>query len=529
MTPTFDYIVVGSGPAGCVVAHRLSEHRSTRVLLVEAGVRESSRLRRLLARFSAWVGAQRRWDEHETVPQAGLNDRQVAVLQARTLGGASAINAMTYVRGQPADYDHWERLGNSGWGWDAVLRAFKRLENNAAITDAFHGTDGALSVSDQVRPHPLTRVFIEAGREVGLPVNGDFNGATQEGIGPYQVTQRRGRRCSAADAFLRPALGRPNLTVLTDASVTRVVTVRRRATGIEFLTAGGVRQAHAAREVVVCGGAISSPKLLLTSGIGPADDLRRLGIPVVQDLPGVGGNLHDHLNVPILTRCSRPITYDHWARPLRLVRHGLEFLLFGSGLVVSNICEGGAFLRSDPLSPGPDTQLHFLPLLWIDQGRTRSEEFGMTIEAAYLQPASRGTVTLASADPLAPPRVDPRYCTEAKDVDLLIAAVRRCREIMQAPAFRSFVAGEILPGADLRSDGELANYVRDRGVPGHHLVGTCKMGTDASAVVDPDLRVRGLEALRVVDASIMPRITSGSTQAPAMMIGEMGAERIARE
>lgn len=524
---TFDYVIVGGGPAGCVVASRLSENPPTRVLLVEAGSAASSRLLRLLARVTNWSGPRRRWDEYETEPQSGLNGRQISLRQARILGGGSAINAMTYVRGHAGDYDHWERLGNDGWGWDVVLPAFKRLENNTAIMDGFHGCGGALSVSDQLQLHLLTRAFIDAGHAVGLTANRDFNGAMQEGIGPYQVTQRRGRRCSAADAFVQPFLHRPNLTVLTDAYVTRIVIHRRRAIGVEFITAGRVHEAYAVAEVIVSSGAINSPKLLLLSGIGPAEDLRRLGIPVMHDLPGVGRNLHDHPSVPVLTQCRRPITYDHWDRPIRLLKYGLQFVLFNAGLAVSNICEGGAFLRSDLRSACPDTQLHFMPLLWLDQGRIPVEGYGMTIEAAFLQPASRGTVTLASSsNPFVPPRIDPRYCTTGNDIEILVEAVRRCREIIQAPALRPFVAREISPGPDVQSDAELANYVRDQCIPSHHLVGTCKMGTDALAVVDPDLRVRGLDALRVIDSSIMPRVTSGSTQAPSMMIGEIGARRI---
>jgi choline dehydrogenase-like flavoprotein len=508
-----------------VLAYRLSADPSTRVLVLEAGTGNSSLPVRLLARFTNWYNPQLRW-QYETVPQEGMNGRRIYLPQGRTLGGGSAINAMTYVRGHPSDYDHWRALGNDGWSSEAVLAAFHRLENNHAIVDDFHGQGGPLHVSDQVQPHPLTRMFVEAGREVGLPFNRDFNGASQEGIGTYQVTQVNGKRRSAADAFLHPVRRRPNLTVLTHAYATRVLVAHGRATGIEFLRAGGTETAHATAEVIVSGGAINTPKLLLLSGIGPADDLRGLGIPVVHHLPGVGRNLHDHLNVQVITRCSRPITYDHWDRPMPFLKFGLQFLLFGTGVATSNICEGAAFLRSDPQVTSPDIQLHFLPLIWLDYGRVTVDGHGMTLEAAFLRPESRGTVTLASRDPLAPPLIDPRYCTEPGDVTVLVEAIRRCRDIMRARAFGALVAAELYPGPGRDSDADLAAYVRESGITTYHPVGTCKMGTDEFVVVDPRLQVRGLEALRVVDSSIMPRIVSGSTQAPSMRIGEMGATMI---
>ncbi len=522
---TYDHIIVGGGPAGCVLAHRLSADPSTHVLLVEAGPGNASMLVRLLARFTNWFDPQLRW-QYETVPQEGMKGRRIYLPQGRTLGGGSAINAMTYVRGHRRDYDSWQRLGNDGWGYEAVLAAFKRLENNETIADGFHGQGGPLNVADQVQPHPLTRAFVEAGREVGLADNRDFNGASQDGVGTYQVTQINGKRCSAADAFLRPARRRPNLAMLTRAYVTKVLINHGRATGIEFVMGGQRRMAHATAEVIVSGGAINSPKLLLLSGIGPADELARLRIPVVHHLPGVGKNLHDHLNVQVITRCSRAITYDHWDRPTRFLRFGLQFLLFNTGVATSNICEGAAFLRSDSRDSAPDIQLHFMPLIWLDYGRVHVEGYGMTLEAAFLQPESRGAVTLASSDPIDPPRIDPQYCTQAIDVKILVEAIRRCREIMQARAFRPFVTAELYPGPGKHSEAELADYVRQTGITTYHPVGTCAMGRHDLAVVDSQLRVHGLDALRVIDSSIMPRIVGGSTQAPSMMIGEMGARMI---
>ena len=521
----YDYVIVGGGPAGCVLAYRLSANPATRVLLLEAGSARSSLGVRLLARFTNWFDPQLRW-MYDTVPQAAMNGRRIYLPQGRTLGGGSAINAMTYVRGQAGDYDGWQALGNDGWGYDRVLAAFKRLENNETLHDAFHAQGGPLNVSEQVQPHALTRVFVEAGQAAGLPYTRDFNGASQEGVGTYQVTQKRGRRWSAADAFVYPVRGRANLTLRAHAYATKVSVEGGRAVGVEFRSRGRVHQARAEREVIVSGGAINSPKLLLLSGIGPADRLRRLGVPVVHDLPGVGRNLHDHLNAQVITRCNRPITYDHWDSPLRFARFGLQFLLRNTGVATSNICEGGAFLRSGPEAATPDVQMHFLPLIWIDYGRIHVDGYGMTLEAAFLRPESRGSVTLASADPADAPLIDPAYCTEPGDLRALVEAVRRGREIMHARPFDPFITGELRPGPDVRSDLELAEYVRQTAITTYHPVGTCKMGTDAAAVVDCRLRVRGLEGLRVVDSSIMPRIVSGSTQSPSMMIGEMGATMI---
>jgi len=505
-----------------VLAYRLTADPSTTVLVLEAGTGRASMAARLLVRLAKRFAPQLRW-EYETVPQEGMLGRAVYLPQGRMLGGGTAVNAMTYVRGQAGDYELWRRLVGDSWSYERVLDAFKRLENNRAITDRFHGQGGPLTVDDQVRPHLLTRTFIEAAQQVGIPFCRDFNGATQEGVGLYQVTQVNGRRHSAADAFLHPVEGRPNLTVLTGSYATKLLVERGRAIGVEFRTGGGTRRAHAAREVLVCGGAINSPKLLLLSGIGSGDHLRRLGIPVVHDLPGVGQNLHDHLNVQVITRCSRPITYDHWDRPLPFLKQAIEFLLFNTGRATSNLSEGAAFLRSNPEAISPDIQLHFLPLIWRDCGREHVDDYGMTLEAAFLQPESRGTVTLASTEPSDAPLIDPRYCTRGVDLERLVGALRRCREIMAADAFRPYTAGELFPGPDKRSDEELAEYVRRSGTTTYHPVGTCKMGNDALAVVNPELKVRGLEGLRVVDSSIMPQVVSGSTQAPSMMIGEMGA------
>lgn len=521
-----DYVIVGGGPAACVLALRLSADPSCRVVLIEAGPARRSLAARLVARWTHAFNTGLLW-RYETVPQTGMNGRRMYLPQGRTLGGGSAVNAMTYVRGHPSDYDGWRAAGNTGWGWDTVLPAFKRLEHNHAIADEFHSQGGPLHVSDQVRPHVLTRAFVDAARELGLPENRDFNGVSQDGLGFYQVTQRRGRRCSAADAFLHPARHRKNLTVLTGTCATKVVVSGGRAIGVEVRRAGRTEIIRAGAEVLVSGGAVNSPKLLLLSGIGPADELGRLGIAVVHDSPGMGRNLQDHLNVQVISRCRRPITYDHWDRPLRFLKFGLQYLLFNTGIATSNLCEGGGFLRSARCAtPAPDIQLHFMPIIWLDYGRTEVEGYGMTLEAAYLRPESRGSVRLASLDPAADPLIDPRYCTEPDDLRVLVEAIRRGREIMRTDALGAFTSGELQPEPDRRSDEDLAAYVRESAITAYHPVGTCRMGIDELAVVDPRLRVRGVEGLRVVDSSVMPRIVSGSTQAPSMMIGEMGAAMI---
>ncbi len=430
---------MGGGPAACVLANRLSRDPATRVLLLEAGTGNSSMTRRLLARFTNWFDPELRW-QYETVPQPGMNGRRVYLPQGRTLGGGSAINAMTYVRGQPADYEAWVRLGNEGWDYPTVLEAYKRLEKNAVLRDDYHRQDGHLSVIDQVHPHQLTRVFVEAG--------------------------------------LRPVRHRPNLRVRTHATVTRVCLEGHRAIGVEFLVAGRPHRARAEREVIVSGGAINSPKLLLLSGIGPADELKRLGVTVAHDLPGVGKNLHDQLNVQVITRASRPITYDGWDRPLPFLRYALQFALFNSGVATSNICEGAAFLPSEPGRAAPDVQLHFMPLLWLDYGRAHIPGHGMTLEAAFLQPLGRGSVTLASADPAVAPLIDPAYGARPEDIHGLVRAIRRAREIMQAPAFRPFTDGELYPGPDKQSDAALADYARQSAITTYHPVGTCRMGID---------------------------------------------------
>ena len=527
MSDRHTHIVIGAGAAGCAVAARLSEDPANRVLLLEAGGRDWNPLIHMPAGFTKLTGPSVNWG-FETVPQPELNNRRMHYPQGRTLGGSTSINAMIYIRGNRLDYDEWRDLGNEGWGYEGVLPYFRKSENNERLADAYHGTGGPLNVTDQVGHNPISKGFVRAAQSVGIPFSHDFNGAEQAGVGFYDVTQRNVRRESSATAFLKPARKRKNLTIATHAQATQLIVDNGRAVGVRYLAKGKPAEARveAGGEVVVSGGAVNSPRLLLLSGIGPADELKRLGVTVAHDLPGVGKNLHDQLNVPVITRASRPITYDGWDRPLPFLRYALQFALFNSGVATSNICEGAAFLPSEPGRAAPDVQLHFMPLLWLDYGRAHIPGHGMTLEAAFLQPLGRGSVTLASADPAVAPLIDPAYGARPEDIHGLVRAIRRAREIMQAPAFRPFTDGELYPGPDKQSDAALADYTRQSAITTYHPVGTCRMGIDDLAVVDSRLRVRGLEGIRVVDSSIMPRIVSGSTQAPSGMIGEMGATMI---
>lgn len=521
----FDYIVVGAGSAGCVVASRLSEDPAVSVLLLEAGPADKSPFIHMPAGITKLMETEHDW-AYWTVPQARMNGRRMYWPRGRTLGGSSSINAQIYIRGTPLDYDHWRQLGNDGWAFDDVLPHFRKAENNERLNDAFHARGGPLNVADHVYRNPLSHVFIEAAQEIGLPVNVDFNGAAQDGVGFYQVTQKAGKRCSAAVAYLRPATDRPNLTVVTGALTTRVLLERERATGVEYAIGKSTATARARREVVLSGGAINSPQLLLLSGIGPADEVRAAGVEPRHDLPGVGKNLQDHLNVNVIVRCEQPVTYDGQDKLVPSLVNGFKFLVGKPGPANSNIAECGGFIRSRDGLASPDIQLHFIPAYVIDHARVKPGGHGMTLHACVLRPGSRGEIRLASADPGTAPLIDPNYLADEEDLRVLVEGVRRGREIFAARAFKPFVGPERDPGPGRRSDTEIADFIRASAETEYHPVGTCRMGTDAMAVVDPQLRVRGIAALRVIDASIMPTLVSGNTNAPSIMIGEKGAAMI---
>jgi choline dehydrogenase len=521
----YDFIVVGSGSAGSVLAARLSADPTVRVLLLEAGGTDAHLLVQIPAAFGRLTGPRFNWD-FETAPQRNLLNRRMYLPQGRLLGGSSAINAMVYIRGNASDYDRWAQAGNVGWSYREVLPYFRRAEHNERLADAFHGRFGPLNVADLISPNPMTQRFVEAAVEAGLPRNPDFNGEQQEGAGIYQVTQRGGHRMSAARAYLRPAMSRPNLTVVTGATVGRVRFERGRAIGVDYLLRGQMQTARTEREVIVSAGAINSPKLLMLSGIGPAEELRRHGIAVIADHPGVGKNLQDHLDINIVARVRDPITYDHKDCGLPALWHGLRCLLARSGPATSNVAEGGGFTYSDRRVEAPDIQFHFLPAMVLEHGHVVAPGHGITLHTNYLRPESRGEVRLISADPNAKPIVDPNYLSEDADLRVLLGALKRGREILNAPSLRSAIDVETHPGPNAKTDDDLIAFIRRASETDYHPAGTCRMGIGEDAVVDPKLRVRGVEGLRVCDSSIMPTLVSGNTNAPSIMIGEKGADLI---
>lgn len=528
MRKEYDYIIVGAGSAGCVLASELSRDPDTRVLVVEAGRRDWSPMIHMPAGIQSLIeGTAHNW-AFRTVPQKHLNNRRVFIPQGKAIGGSSAINGMIYIRGSRQDYDRWAAEGCAGWGYDDVLPVFRRLEANTRLDDEFHGTEGPLNVTDFTYLNPLTATFLEACDEIGIPRNADFNGVTQHGAGHFQYTVKDGRRMSSARAFLHPARrSRPNLDVHANTLVSRIVLEHGRAVGIELV--GDDRRAstiRAAREVIVSSGAFNSPKLLLLSGIGPADELRRAGVEVVHDLPGVGKGLQDHLDAASIWHASTKLTYDDAARfPHRYI-HGARYLLFRSGPVTSSGCEAVAYTKSEAGLEEPDVSVHFLPAWVIDHGFTKPPGNGITLHNNNMRPVSRGEVRLASANPLDAPLIDPNFMADPADVRKMIACVRIGREIMESKAFRPYVSHPYAPLADVRTDAEIVEFVRRTAETDYHPVGSCRMGVHDLATVDPELKVRGVEGLRVVDASIMPWLIGGNTNAASIMIGAKGSDLI---
>jgi choline dehydrogenase-like flavoprotein len=449
--------------------------------------------------------------------------------QGRVLGGGGSINAQVFTRGNPKDYDEWaDEEGCAGWSFADVLPYFRRFEDNERFSNAWHGTGGPIAVSGPISPHTMSKAFVRAAQEAGLPYNPDFNGERQEGCGLYQVTQRNGRRSSAAVEFLRPATRRPNLTVRIRALATRILLERDRAVGVEYVEDDGrsSRIARADAEVIITSGAIGSPKLLLLSGIGPADELQALGIAALHDLPGVGRNLQDHIDVYVISEFSGRYSYNKHTQLHRQLWAGIQYYAFGCGPVTSNLAEAGGFWYADASARSPDIQFHFLPGSGLEAGVTKLCEHGCTLNSCFLRPRSRGTVRLAAADPFAHPLIDPNYFAEAYDRATSIGGLRLAREIMAQPAFAPYLRAERLPGPEVQSDAEVFAYAKRHGKTDYHPVGTCKMGVDPLAVVDPELKVRGIERLRVCDSSIMPRLVSSNTNAPTLMIGEKAADLI---
>jgi choline dehydrogenase-like flavoprotein len=522
---SFDYVIVGGGTAGCVLANRLTEDPTVSVLLLEAGSRDLNPMIHIPGGIGFLFGPRVNWRFH-TVPQPQLDNRRIWYPQGKTLGGSSAINAMIYIRGQKEDYDGWEQLGNKGWGYDNVLPYFIKSEDNSRIVDRFHGQGGPQAVSDQVNPHILSKSFVAAATSWGLPYNTDFNGETMAGAGLYQVTFRAGLRRSQAVSFLHPVrLRRKNLTVRTNARVIGVELENGRAVGVRVASRRGTQVLRADREVILAAGAINTPRLLMLSGIGDAAELGAVGVRVVHDLPGVGKNLKDHLNTNVHTALKDPISYDGLNRFPHMLRPGLQWMLTRTGPAASVIVEGGGFFTS-PGETRPDMQIHIAPAMVVRGGQTTLDGHGFTINSTFLRPRSVGWVKLASADPTAEPLINPHYLDDPKDKEMAIRQVRTIREVLSQPEMKQFIAEERLPGAAAQTDEQIMAYVRQYASCDYHPVGTCKMGSDDMAVVDDQLRVHGLSNLRVIDASIMPKLVSGNTMAPTMMIAEKGADLV---
>ena len=521
---TVDYIVVGAGSAGCAVASRLSEDGEHSVLLLEAGGPDSEANIHIPARFSDLFHSAVDWD-YETLPQPGLNGRREYVPRGKMYGGTSSMNAMVYQRGHPADYDAWAELGADGWAYADLLPFFRKMQHQERGESRHHGVGGPINVADLQDPNPLSRAFVAAALGLGFPANSDFNDGEQEGFGLYQVTQKNGRRHSAAVGYLHPALQRENFKALPFAHATRLLLDGRRCIGVRYIRDGATHEAFAEREVILCGGALNSPQLLLLSGIGPAAELASLDIPVIKDLPGVGKGLMDHIQVPIAYHCKEPVSLVAKDDPAQLQRYEQDKM----GLLTSNLGEAGGFVKLDPGARSPELQYHFGPDWFIRHGFETPAGHGFTVLAGLVGTKSSGSLRLASADPLASPLIDFGCLEHDDDVAVLLKGVKLGRQLAESSAFDRYRGDEFLPGSQAQSDAELVHFIREFATTIYHPACSCRMGKDALAVVDERLQVHGMENLRVADASIMPFLINANTNAPCIMIGEKAANQILSE
>jgi choline dehydrogenase len=526
-TPEFDYVIVGAGSAGCVLANRLSADGKHSVLLLEAGPRDTNLWIHVpLGYGKLFKDKTVNW-MYQTEPEPGLDGRTVFQPRGKVLGGSSSINGLLYVRGQHEDYDRWRQHGNTGWGFADVLPYFKKAENQQRGADDFHGADGPLPVSDLGHPDPISAAFIKAAAETGIPENPDFNGASQEGAGFFQTTTRNGRRASTAVAYLRPAKARKNLHVETSALATRIRFEGRRAVVVEYSKNGAPRTVRARKEILVSSGAYNSPQLLQLSGVGPADLLQKHGIHVVLDAAGVGHDLQDHMQVRMVMRCSQPITLNDIVNsPIRRMLAGARYAAFRKGPLTIAAGTSGAFFKTNPRLATPDIQVHFLPFSTDKMGEKLHSFSGFSASVCQIRPESRGSLRIRSSDPSVPPEIRINYLATETDRTANVEGLKILRKILQAPALRPFVTEEVEPGAKVVTDEALLSYCRQRGSTIYHPTSTCRMGSDPLAVVDQRLRVRGIEGLRVVDGSIMPDLVSGNTNAAIIMIAEKASEMI---
>jgi choline dehydrogenase len=537
-TKTFDFVIAGGGSAGCVLANRLSASGKWRVCLVEAGPVDRNPFIHMPAGLIPVVRSKVLNWQFWTAPEPNCGNRPMFWPRGRTLGGSSSINAMCYIRGHAWDYDHWASLGNDGWAYKDVLPYFRRMEHFEAIDKvddgrSFHGTDGPLNVAEPRHVNPLMHAFIAAGQQAGHPLTDDFNGAQQEGVGLYHTMQKGGERCSNARAYLTAAKTRPNLTIITDAHAARVLFEGKRAVGLRYVKDGRIHDLKARNEVILSAGALGSPQLLLLSGVGPKAELARHAIPQVHELPGVGENLQDHLDIHITMR--EKTRHSISLRPLGLLKSAVNLLryLFGKrGELTSNFAQAGGFIKSDDRQAIPDLQWHLVPFVYAHHGQKLAplfKHYAYTLMTCFLRPESRGRIRLRDADPKSPPLIEANYLATERDMDALVNGFRKAREVLNQPAMAKHAVDELEPGIAVQSDEQIRAYIRAKAETVYHPVGTCKMGRDAAAVVDSRLRVHGVERLRVVDASIMPTLIGGNTNAPTTMIAERAADLILQD